>query len=155
MAGAAAVASIFGTIVAVRGQAKARKAASAAAREEKEMARQEAANIEAETAENVRRARDKASKVEGESRARAAASGFGASGSIDLALDSMSAEHGRQIAWMAKSGASKARMAIMGGDMRSDAQDARADQLQSQMWGTVATGVGSGYTGGKDAGWWG
>jgi hypothetical protein len=77
-------------------------------------------------------------------------------GSLDISLDSMTEEHERQIGWMAQAGASRARMAIMGGDARSDAQSARADQLKAQMWGTAGKAVGSTYTaGGADgAGWW-
>lgn len=155
MAGVAAVATIFTAAVTIHGQNKARQAANEAAEREKEMARQEAANIEAETEENVRRAKDAAAKAEGQSRARAAGSGAEISGSLDISLDSMSDEHSRQIDWMAKAGASKARMALMGGDMRSDAQSARADQLQAQMWGSAAKGVSGGYTSGQSAGWWG
>ena len=154
MAGVAAVASIFSTVVAISGASKARKAASQAAADEKEMAAQNAANIEAETAESVRRARDKAAKAEGESRARAAGSGAELTGSLSLSLDYMSEEHSRQIEWMAKAGAANARMAIMGGDMRSAAQKANASQFQAQMWGSAASGVSSAYTSGSSAGWW-
>jgi len=157
MAGVAAVATIFSTVVAIDSQNKARQAANQRARDEKEMARQDAANIEAETEESVRRAKDQAAKAEGESRARAAGSGLDLTGTMDIGLNSMSEEHVRQIDWMAKAGASKARMAVLGGGMRSKAASSQADQFQAQMWGSAAKGVSSVYTAGgsQGAGWWG
>ena len=156
MAGVAAVASIFATVSTISAQNKARRAAEQAALDEQVMAREEAAAIESETAESVRRARDAASKAEGLSRARAAGSGIrtGVGGSLDIALESMSEEHDRQIQWMASAGASRARMAIAGGEMRSSAQSAQADQFTASMWGSLATGVSSGYSSGADANWW-
>ena len=155
MAIVAAVATVFGTAATIHGQYQAGKAADRQAGAEQDMARQEAAAIEAETAESVRRARDQAEKAEGTSRARAAGSGATLTGSLDISLESMSEEHTRQIDWMATAGASKARMAIMGGDMRSAASSAQASQFRAQMWGSAAKGVSSTYTSGTSAGWWG
>lgn len=156
MAVTTAVATIFAAGVTIVGQMEASKRADEAAADEKALSIEEAAAIEAETAESVRRAKDKAAKVEGESRARAAGSGAEISGSIDISLDSMSEEHTRQIDWMGKAGASRARMALMGGEMRAKAQSARADTLTANMWGTAAGGVSSTYTAGgsQGAGWW-
>lgn len=154
MAGVAAVATIFSAAVSYSAANKASRRADEAAAAEKEMAIQEAAAIEAETAESVRRAKDAAAKAEGTSRARAAASGLELDGSLGLSLSDMSQEHMRQIDWMAKAGASRARMAIMGGDLRSDAQSARADQFTAQSWGAISSGVSGGYTAGASAGWW-
>lgn len=156
MAVVAAAATVFGTVTAVSASRKASKRAEQAALDEKDLAAQEAAAIEAETTESVRRAKDKAARVEGESRARAAASGARLSGSLGISLDYMSEENARQIDWMGKAGASRARMALMGGDMRSQAQSARADAFTAQAWGSLASGVSSTYTAGgsQGAGWW-
>ena len=156
MAGVAAVASIFGTMMSVHAADKARSAANEQARQEKKMAAQEAAAIEAETAESVRRAKDQAAKAEGESRARAGASGLKLDGSLNLVLDDITDEHARQIDWMAKSGASQARMALLGGEMRSNAAKNQADQFQAQMWGSAFSGAASAYSAGSTTGsnWW-
>lgn len=157
MAVVAAVATVFSAAVAVKGQRDASKAADRAAAAEKEMSIQEAAAIEAETEESVRRAKDKAAKVEGESRARAAGSGLELTGSLDISLDSMAEEHERQIAWMGQAGAERARHALRGGEMRSQAQSARADAFTAQMWGSAFQGASSVYTAGGSQGaqWWG
>ena len=156
MAIVGAVAAVFGAYTAYKGAGEAKDAAQEQAYKEKEMARESAAAIEAETAESVRRAKDKAAKVEGENRARAGGSGVTMAGSLGIGLDAMSEEHSRQIDWMGKAGASKARMALMGGDMRSAAASARADQFSAQQWGAVAGGVSSVYSVGntQGAGWW-
>ena len=154
MSGVAAVATIFGVGAQASANRKAEKRADEQAAAEKVLAAEEAASIESETAESVRRAKDKAAKAEGTSRARAAASGVRLDGSLGLSLDSMSDEHTRQIEWMATAGASRARLALLGGEMRSDAASARADQFQAQTWGAIATGAGNIYSSGKDSGWW-
>jgi hypothetical protein len=154
MAVVGAAAAVFGAYVAYSAAGDAKDAAQDAAQQEKEMSAQQAANIEAETEESVRRAKDKAAKTEGENRARANASGLELMGSLDLSLDAMTEEHARQIDWMGKAGASKARMALMGGDMRAAGQNARADAFQAQQWGAVSSGVSSVYSGGQTSGWW-
>ena len=155
MAIVGAVAAVFTAYTSYRAADEASDAAQDAAKQEQEMARQQAAAIEAETAESVRRSRDKASQAEGQSRARVAASGLETSGSLDLSLDAMSEEHARQIDWMGKAGASQARMALLGGDMRAAGQNARADQFKAQKWGAVSSGVTNVYSTGSDASWWG
>lgn len=155
MAVVGAVAAVFSAYTAYKGASDAKDAAQEAAAREKEFAAQEAAAIEAETEESQRRAKDQAARVEGESRARASASGLEiSSGSLDIALDSMSEENARQIDWMGKAGASRARMALMGGDMRSAGQSARANAFQAQAWGAIGSGVTNTYSSGAKAGWW-
>ncbi len=157
MAGVAAVGTIFSTLSQMSAARKAENLAEQAAEDELKLAAEEAAAIEAETAESTRRARDQAGKAEGTSRARAAASGVrSGTGSLKLSLAAMSEEHTRQIEWMATAGASRARLALMGGQLRSDAQSARADQFSAQVWGSAFSGAANIYKAGgsQGAGWW-
>lgn len=156
MAAVSAIATVFGTISKMNAAKKAENRAQQAAEDELALSREEAAAIEAETEESTRRARDQASKAEGTSRARAAASGAEVTGSLGLSLDDMEEEHTRQIDWMATAGASRARMALMGGQMRASAQRANADTLNAQVWGSAFSGASSIYTAGgsEGAGWW-
>ena len=157
MAVVGAVVAVFSAYTAYSGAKKAENRANQAALDEQEMSRQEAANIEAETEESVRRAKDKAAKQEGENRARANASGVrtGVGGSLDIGLDAMTEEHDRQIEWMGKAGASKARYALAGGDMRAAGQLARGEQFNAQAWGAVGQGASNVYSSGQTSGWWG
>ena len=154
MAIVGAVAAVFTAYTAYSAAGDAKDAQQERAQKEKELATEQAANIEAETEESQRRARDKAAKVEGESRARAAGSGAVLDGSLSISLDSMSEEHKRQIDWMGKSGAAQARYALMGGDMRAAGANAQADAFRAQQWGAISSGVSNVYSGGSDAGWW-
>ena len=156
MAVVSAIATVFGTISKMNAAKKAENRANQAAADELELSREEAAAIEAETAESTRRAKDQADKAEGTSRARAAASGVTLDGSLGIALGSMEEEHDRQINWMATAGASRARMALLGGEMRSSAQLARGDAFSAQVWGSAFAGASSLYSAGgsEGAGWW-
>lgn len=157
MAVVGAIATVFGTLSKMSAAKKAEDRANQAAADELELSREEAAAIEAETVESTRRARDQAEKAEGTSRARAAASGATTTGSLGISISAMEEEHDRQIDWMATAGASRARLALLGGEMRSSAQSARADTFSAQVWGSAFSGASSIYSAGgsEGAGWWG
>ena len=155
MAVVGAVAAVFSAYAGYEGNRKAQAAADRAAKKEQTMAAHDAAAIEAETAEQQRRARNQADKTEAENRARAAASGVDIdTGTIDIALDSMSEEHARQISWMGKVGASAVQSALMGGSARAAAQRATGSQFAAQKWGSIAQGASNVYSIGQKSNWW-
>ena len=142
MAEAAIASAIFSVFQGVQ----AKKDSKKAARAQEEIGRQNAMNVEAETAENKRRATDQEAEVSAERRARASASGTGAGGSQQTFMDSEADEFDRQMEWLTKSGAAQA-------DLTRKSANAAAQNTRNQgnaaLWGGItsaATSVGS-YSG--------
>jgi hypothetical protein len=118
-----------------------------------ELGRQEAAMIEDESREEVRRAREEAADIESESRARAGASGV-SSGGLYAGIDDMAEEHDRQIAWMEKAGESRARLAIQGGQNAAAIGRANAEASLAGGIGAGLAGAADTYSLGSQANWW-
>lgn len=133
MAAAIPVIAAFGSVVSAGKQmeaaSKAERAAEANARA-----------IEAETAEEARRLRLQQQETEASSRALAAASGS-AGVSQDMYQDFLGNEHAKELAWLKKSGASRAGVTRMQG--QSAATSARANafgtlaQAGTSLYGTM------------------
>ncbi len=153
MAVVAAVAAVVGAGYAVYSGMEAADAQREQAAAAEALGRQEAAMIEDESREEVRRAKDAASDIEADARARAGASGVSAGGLYE-GIDDMAEEHDRQIAWMEKAGASKARLAIQGGTNAGAIGRANAEVSQAGGVSAGLTGAGNVYTIGNQANWW-
>lgn len=121
------------------------------ARQQEELARQNAIAVEAEARESERRARVEQAAAMGESRARAAASGVTAGGSLDLFMSEQDRLFEMEIDWLRKSAQSQSQIARMGGQVQSSITQTQGRQ---QMISGVTGGVRQGITAGSDAGWW-
>ncbi|AZS06563.1 hypothetical protein [Alteromonas phage ZP6] len=130
MATTLAVISAFGSLVSAGKQMKARSDA-------KRAAEANARAIEAETAEEARRLKLQQQETEASSRAAAAASGSGGV-SQDAYQDYLGNEHARELAWLKKSGGSKAGVTRMQGR-------AAASTATANAFGTLAGGMSSLY----------
>ena len=141
-----AAAAIGSAIFSVFQGYQAKKDAKKSAAEQEKIARQNAANIEAETQEQKRRASDQEAEVSAERRARASASGTGGGGSQQTFMDAEADEFNRQLDWLTKSGANQANLTRKQG---SAAAANTRRQGNSALWGGIgnaATSLGS-YSG--------
>lgn len=94
---------------------------------------------EQQTAEEARRLAKEQQKVEATTKARAAAGGAKIEGSQAMFLADMKAEHGKELAWLQKSGQSKAAATRQGGS------NARS-QAQAGAFGTAAQATSTAYS---------
>ncbi len=94
---------------------------------------------EQQTAEEARRLAKEQEKVESTAKARAAAGGAQVSGSQALFLADMKSEHGKELAWLQKSGQSKAAATRQGGS------NARS-QATAGALGTAAGAASTAYS---------
>lgn len=93
---------------------------------------------EKQTAEEARRLSKEQGRVESSAKALAAAGGAKVSGSQSMFLSEMKAEHGKELAWLKESGASKA------GATRKGGQNARS-QAMAGATSTLTSGITSAY----------
>lgn len=153
MAGAAAVASILGTVMGYEASREAASDTEAAAREAERIGRENAAAIEAETQETIRRTELEQSATEARARTVAAASGT-VGGSLETVIGTMESEHERQLGWIQTSGESRERIAISAGTYAGMTGMAQASAIQAQGVASLFAGVGTTFTAGSRAGWW-
>ena len=153
MAGVAAIATIAGTAYSVKSSMDAARAQDRAASEAERLGRENAAMIEAETAEQARRVREEQLQTQSLAQARASASGA-KGGSIDIYTDEMVTEQKRQLDWLKQSGESKARLAIMGGQHTAGVGRAQASATRAGAVSTVISGAGTFASQGAKANWW-
>ena len=153
MAGVAAVATIAGTAYSVKSSMDAEHAQKRAASEAERLGRENAAMIEAETAEQARRVREEQLQTQSLAQARAAASGA-KGGSIDIYAEEMITEQKRQLDWLKQSGESRARLAIMSGQQAGQAGRAQASATKAGAVGTFISGAGTFASQGAKANWW-
>ena len=153
MAGVAAVATIAGTAYGVKSSLDAARAQDRAAAEAERLGRENAAMIEAETAEQARRVREEQLKTQSLTQARAAASGA-KGGSIDIYTEEMVTEQKRQLDWLKQSGESKARLAVMGAQYTAGVGRAQASATRAGAVSTFVSGVGTFASQGEKANWW-
>jgi len=139
--------SAAGTAYSIYSGMEAKDAADRQAAEQERLARENAAAIEAETAENARRLSMQQAEREGMAMAKAAASGVKTSGSTGDYLSDMSTEHKRELDWLKKSGASQAGIAKQSG--YTQAQGTRNAGQQALNQG-IAGGI---KTAGSTMGW--
>lgn len=111
-----------------------------AAQAARELGEKNAEFTEQETAEQVRRKEGAARYKEGMAQAQAAASGIKTSGSTDLYLSEMMAEHKREVDWVKKSGKSRAGIERSKGDLAHKQGMAQA-QAQQFSAGTQIAGM--------------
>lgn len=104
----------------------------------REDARANAADIAAEGAESARRLKKEQDKVLAETKARAAASGIQAGGTLDVYLSEMRKNFELERAWVSKSTFSKAAAERRGGRYQQSIAQAGA-------WGTIASGISALY----------
>lgn len=149
-----AIMSAVGTgLSLVQGMSAAKKQ-EAAAEESRRLAQKNAANIEAETMEQKRREADAQKDVEAQTRARIAASGVTGAGSPKDYLDTMEAEHAKELDWLRKSGASRASIAKSEGNIAYRQGMASASSTMAGTFSNVISGAGTTYGYGTKAGWW-
>lgn len=144
--------------VAVYGASEAHRGAEAqkkAAREAERLGKLEEERAKAETAESVSRAQKAQEQLQSMTRARIAASGVSATGSMSAYLDEMMKTHKGELDWMKKAGATRADAASMEG--RYAAQTGRAAAKSSaagaaSSWGSAISNI---HSTGQAANWWG
>ncbi len=117
-----------------------------AAGQTKKIAKMNADLVRAESAEEERRLRKEIQKTEGMTKAMSAASGVQMTGSRDLAVSDMERENIAQLNWLKKSGESRAKSVLAGGDIQ-------ASQLKSSAFSSAVSGLTSIGKGASKAGW--
>lgn len=154
MGGVAAVASIVGTTIGVASSIRNANAMDRAAEEQRKMGAMNAANIEAETMEQKRRAERQASEAASRANARLAASGMGEESTGYMLLDDFIAENKRQIDWLVRSGQSQAELARMGANIEAGVSEAKSMASYGDAFGTLFSGMSKTYEYGVNAKWW-
>ena len=108
-----------------------------AAAEAQRLADLQADAARAETEEGIDRARTAQEKLEGMTRARIAASGVTATGSMSSYLDEMMTTHKGELDWMEKAGATRADVAAVEGRLASQTALAGARRSQASAIGSL------------------
>ena len=144
-----AVLAIAGAYMEHKAAGKQRKAVEgvaqnqeAAAEQAQRIANQNAANVEAETAEQVRRTEATNAAASAERVARMAASGGTASGSSQNFLDTQDARQKNDIDWLKQSGSSKANIAREEGRYANLTGKATASGTRASTAGSKTAGLG-------------
>jgi len=141
--------AVIGGVSSIMSGRAAEKAAKQQAAEAERMARQNAANIEAETMEQKRKAERAAEEQMAESRAKAAASGVQSdAGSFDIFLGSEEDKFKSDIDWLIKSGYSQADLARQQGmsaasSLRSQGKAAAKQGLTKGLTSFASAGMGA------------
>ncbi|RKX23508.1 MAG: hypothetical protein DRP45_10410 [Candidatus Zixiibacteriota bacterium] len=149
------VVSALGTAYSIKSSMDAAKSQDRAAAEAERMGRENAANIEAETQRSKTVLREEQMSKEGEARAKAAASGATVTGSLGESLDYMGKQHRDEIAWLGKSGTSRANLAKLEGGYQGMIGRNQASSTRAGAIGSAISGAGTTYGYGKEAGWFG
>lgn len=150
----AAAFTVGGTIYSVSQQRKEARQQERAAAEAEKIGRENAAIIEAETREEVKRAKLQDAATSGKARALAGASGLKTEGSISTFLSDLDTAQKDSLSWLAKSGESRSRIAELTGQYTASQGRAGATGTRAQAAGTLAGGVGSVYNIGNTQNWW-
>lgn len=132
LAGVSAAASIFGGI-------SANNAAQDAAKQQRELAAANSRFIRLEGFEKVRRTKITHAETLGQTRARIGASNLGGASRAGYIVK-MRSEHGKELNWINKSADSRAKIAMLGGEMAAQATSA---QGQAALFGGVSSAVGA------------
>lgn len=141
------IAGIYGIYSGMKQEDQAKKAAA----QQEELARKNAANIEAEAMEEKRRTQEVADREQAKNRAKAAASGVAGGGSMDIFMGAEEDRWQRQMDWTLKSGQSRAGIARQGGYMDASATRAQGEQAK---WSMIGSGAKSAIGGGQDLSTW-
>ena len=132
---------------------KAAKAQKASGQVAKDIANENAARIKSETAESARRLKGQQAMNLSEAKARSAASGVrSTTGSQGQFVEGLGSSFASELAWLKKSGASKAQIEARSGDYA-------VAQAKAGAAGTMAAGVGQagsllGSGASSAANWW-
>ncbi len=153
MAGVAAVATIFSTAFGIKTSRDAAKDQRRAAAESEALGRENAAAIEAETAESARRLSKQQAETESLAQAKAAASGAGGKSQTTF-LESMVGEHGRQLDWLKQSGRSQASIARRAGASQGRVGRSQAKATEAAGVGNFLQSTGTFASQSTKAGWW-
>ena len=151
------IATVFSIFSAVQGHQASQEAASqqeAAAAEAEKLAEANAVASEAETQESMRRTRRQHAASAASARAKAGASGI-EGGSMEDAIANMISEHGTQLDWMKKSGASQADIIRKGGKLTGMQGRAQAESTRARGTTDLLKSGQTVYSSGKKADWWG
>ena len=156
MAQAAPIIMIAATAYSVKTGMDAASAQEAAAAEAERIGRENAAIIEEETREEMKRTSEAQRQERGRAGAIAAASGMAVTeeGSVGTFLDNVDEAHTEALAWLQKSGANRARIAELGGNYTAMQGRAGASSTRAGVVSNVANSASNIYTAGTDAGWW-
>ena len=135
-----AISSAAGAAYSIKAGMDAKDAASKAAAEQERLAHQNAANIEAETMEEHRRASKDAEAAEASARARAASTGIDSDeeSSMGLVLNERQKEAKKQLDWIKRSGKSRADLARRSGIAQASSTRNSGSAAQ---WEGVAGGI--------------
>jgi hypothetical protein len=107
-----------------------------------------------ETEEELRRTKEAQTQIAGQSKAMAAASGLGGA-TIDTTLKDIDAAHQESLAWLQKSGESRAEIARMGGEYQKQAGMAGAGATQAGVVSGLTSGLTTAYGLKQQQGkWW-
>lgn len=146
--------SVASGVMSILNGNKAAKAEREAAARQEWRGKQNAAFIERETMEEVRRAERQHAQLTALAEARAHASGIQVVGSsMDLFIKDQQTEFREQIGWMLQAGASRAEMARLGGEDAAALTRASADATQARGWQQAISSIGRGISAGTS--WWG
>ena len=151
--GIEAAIAIIGAASSIIGGRAARKDAKRQAAETERLGRENAANIEAETMEQKRRAEEEASEQMAMNRARAAASGVESEeGSFDIFLGAEQDKFKSEIDWLVKSGMNQSRYAVSQAQSQANAIRSQGKAAAKQGMTGAITSLGTAYAGGAFAG---
>jgi hypothetical protein len=151
----AAVAGVVGTAYSVYSGIEAAERQEEAADEAMRIGRENAANIEAETAEQARRLKAQQEQEGAKARAVAASSGLVSStGTLNTFLEDLDKGHAESLAWLERSGANRSRIAELSGGYTAQTGYAQASSTRASTAGNAATGASNIYKSGQLANWW-
>ncbi len=146
--------TVGGTAYSVSSQRKAAQRQEAAAQQSEQIGRENAATIEGETREQVRRQKLKDASDAGSAKAKAAASGLENTGTISTFLSDMTTAQKESLDWLSKSGEQRARIAQLSGEYTAGQGRAAATGTRASSVNTAVSGFGSAYNIGDSQNWW-
>jgi len=157
MAQAPIIAAIFtaaSTVYSVSEQRKSAGQQERAAADAERIGRENAAVIESETREEIRRAKLENAQTKGKAAAIAAASGVKSTGTVGTFLTDLDSAQKDSLDWLAKSGANRSRIAELTGQYTAAQGRAGATSTRANAVGTAIQGASSVYNTGSTQSWW-
>ena len=139
------------SLFSVSEQVKAGEAQEDAAKEAKKLSKLQAERTAEETAESVRRTELAQAQLEGVTRARIAASGVHATGSMAAYMEEMKKTHVGEVDWMKKAGATAVEATEIEGKYAAKSAAAGAKSTYAGAIGSLGSSISSA----SEIEWWG